>query len=138
MRDPALKPFLTTRPAAAAFLTILVGLMGTENETACRRKIEDQARDATATRLDTPHCVQSREEFVDVQSLRNFGILGHLVELQDHRHIHHCPDELRRRDFHKLPRSLNMRDLSLQHHKQIDNLVDVSKSVGSRHAWSPG
>ena len=50
---------------------------------------------------------------------------GHLPRLYDYKHIHRCPDELRRRDFHGLRRSLNTKDLWLHRHRRVDNLVDV-------------
>ena len=50
-------------------------------------------------------------------------MLGHLVD----------------RAFHCLQYSLNLRDLSLHHHRRIDNnFVDAIGSAGSRLAWSPG
>ena len=47
-----------------------------------------------------------------------------LAHLHDHRRLHNCPDELRRRDFHSLPRSLKSRGLSLQDHRHIHNCPD--------------
>ena len=41
------------------------------------------------------------------------------------RRLHNSADDLRRRGFHGLRRRLSLRDLSLHHHSDIDNLVDV-------------
>ena len=48
-----------------------------------------------------------------------------LAHLHGHSRHHNSADELRRRDFHGLQHSLNSRDLSLHHHRHIDNFVDV-------------
>ena len=48
-----------------------------------------------------------------------------VANLHDHRLHHNSADELRRRDFHGIKHSLNSRDLSLHHHRQIGNFVDV-------------
>ena len=43
-----------------------------------------------------------------------------------HQHLHNSANELRRRHFHCLRYSLNLRDLSLHQHRQIDNnFVDI-------------
>ena len=42
-----------------------------------------------------------------------------------HQRLHNSANELRRRAFHGHQHRLNPRDLSLHHHRHIDNLVDV-------------
>ena len=54
-------------------------------------------------------CHHRVDNLVEVESLRDLGMLGHLVE----------------RDFHDLQLTVNPRDLSLHQHRHIDNLVDV-------------
>ena len=62
---------------------------------------------------------------VDVLCLRNLCVLGHLVDLADHRDVHKVADELRLRGFTRLRHSLRLRDLSLHHNRHGgNNLVD--------------
>ena len=57
-----------------------------------------------------------------VVNLRNLGVLGHLVDLADHRDVHQIADELRLRGFRRLSHSRRLRDLSLYRNKHGNNL----------------
>ena len=65
------------------------------------------------------------DNLVDVWNLQDLDMLGHLVDQLDHRHVLNFADELRQRGFSRLGHSPKLRDLSLHHHRDIDNFVDL-------------
>ena len=82
---------------------------------------------------------------VDVPDLRDFDVLGHLVNWRNPKHVRNSADERHGWDFHRLRHCLKSRDLSLHHHwrdlGKHSHLVDlrdhrhVHNSAGKRHGW---
>ena len=67
------------------------------------------------------------DNLVDVLRLRNLDMLGRLIDLQDHKHVHNSADERHGRDFHRLRHCLNLRT----------PVKEVSSSPTSGHSRRP-